>query len=226
MPLLSTFELTMRYPGGVTALDGLTLELEPGIIGLVGANGAGKSTLARLVAGLLRPRRGTVRYAGGRRPRPATGVGMLFQDPAAQLLCDTVDEEVAFGLRNVGALRAETVDEMLVAVDLFRLRTRSVHALSLGEQQRLAAAAVLSLRPRLLILDEPTVGQDWGHMERFMEAVRELNEAGSTVVLITHDFRLVQRYASRVVVLEGGRVVAGGPPRDADEMEEEACVSA
>ena len=135
---------------------------------------------------------------------------MLFQDPTAQLLCDTVEAEVALGLRNLGLLRADTVDEMLAVVDLARLRGRPVYALSLGEQQRLAVAAVLSLEPRLLILDEPTVGQDWGHMERFMDAVRRRSEAGSTVLIITHDFKLVHHYASRVVVLDQGRVVADG----------------
>ncbi len=195
-------------PPALTSLD-LTIN-EGECLALVGDNGAGKSTLARLVAGLLKPRRGVVSWAAGRRPRPATGVGMLFQDPTAQLLCDTVEAEVALGLRNLGLLRADTVDEMLAVVDLARLRGRPVYALSLGEQQRLAVAAVLSLEPRLLILDEPTVGQDWGHMERFMDAVRRLSEAGSTVLLITHDFKLVHHYASRVVVLDQGRVVADG----------------
>ena len=226
-PLISLRGVTAGE-GRPPALRGLDLTIHEGeCLALVGDNGAGKSTLARLIAGLLRPRRGVVSCADGRRLRPATGVGMLFQDPTAQLLCDTVEDEVALGLRNMRRLQAGTVNETLAVVDLARLRERPVFALSLGEQQRLALAAVLCLRPRLLILDEPTVGQDWGHMERFMEAVRRLNRAGSTIVLITHDFKLVHRYASRVVVLEQGRVVADGVLRQADETADAArCASA
>jgi energy-coupling factor transporter ATP-binding protein EcfA2 len=218
---------------GVTAGEGrppvlvdfdLTIH-EGEFLALVGDNGAGKSTLARLVAGLLKPRRGVV--SRGRRLRPATGIGMLFQDPTSQLLCDTVEEEVALGLRNVGRLQAGEADETLTLLDLARLRKRPVYALSLGEQQRLAVAAVLSLKPRLLILDEPTVGQDWGHMGRFMDEVRRFNEAGSTVLLITHDFKLVHHYASRVVVLASGRVVADGSLRESHDTAGVAgCASA
>jgi energy-coupling factor transport system ATP-binding protein len=137
---------------------------------------------------------------------------MLFQDPTAQLLCDTVEDELWFGLRNLGRRDPAAVDGTLQAVDLADRRTQPVFALSLGQQQRLALGAVLSMAPRLLILDEPTLGQDWGHMGRFMAAVRALNEAGSTVVLITHDYKLVHHHASRIIVLDHGRVVADGLP--------------
>ena len=206
---------------GVTAGEGkepvlidLSLTIREGdFVALVGDNGAGKSTLARVIAGLLKPRKGAVSHGAGGRLRPGTGVGMLFQDPTAQLLCDTVEQEVSYGARNVGRCDAAAVDEALSAVDLTAHRRRPVYALSLGEQQRLAVAAALGMAPRLLILDEPTVGQDWGHMGHFMEAVRRLNEAGSTVLLITHDYKLVHHYASRIVVLDNGRVVADGAPR-------------
>ncbi len=217
-PLVSLRGVTAGE-GRPPALRDLDLTIHEGdCLAVVGDNGAGKSTLARLIAGVLRPRRGVMSCAGGRRLRPATGVGMLFQDPTAQLLCDTVEDEVAFGMRNLRRPSAHAVNETLAVVDLARLRKRPVFALSLGEQQRLALAAVLCLRPRLLILDEPTVGQDWGHMERFMEAVLRLNRAGSAIVLISHDLKLVHRYASRVVVLEEGHVVADGVLRQSDEI--------
>jgi energy-coupling factor transporter ATP-binding protein EcfA2 len=217
---------------GVTAGEGrrpalvdLDLTIHQGdYVAVVGANGAGKSTLARVIAGLLRPRHGSVSCGGRRRLRPGTGVGMLFQDPTSQLLCDTVEQEVSLGLRNVKRLSAAAVDEALDVVDLSALRRRPVYALSLGEQQRLAVAAVLVMAPRLLILDEPTVGQDWGHMGRFMEGVRKLNEAGSAVLLITHDYKLVHHCASRIVVLDQGRIVADGVPRArVAEREVTAC---
>lgn len=198
-------------------------------VALVGDNGAGKSTLARVVAGLLRPSKGAVSYGGRRRLRPGSGVGMLFQDPTAQLLCDTVEQEVALGPCNLGRHDAAAIDGVLAAADLTAYRHRAVYGLSLGEQQRLAVAAVLSMAPDLLILDEPTVGQDWAHMGHFMEAVRQLNQAGSTVLLISHDYQLVQDSASRVVVLDKGRVVADGISRARGLEDQErvpACVSA
>lgn len=184
-------------------------------VALVGDNGAGKTTLARVIAGLLRPRRGRVSYPSGRRPSSGSGVGMVFQDPSAQLLCDTVEQEVWYGPRNLRRREPGPADAALDAVDLDGQRTRPVFALSLGQQQRLAVAGVLAMRPDLIILDEPTVGQDWAHMGRFMAAVRGLNEAGATVVLITHDFKLVHHHASRIVVLDRGRVVADGIAADA-----------
>jgi energy-coupling factor transport system ATP-binding protein len=225
-PLVSLRGITAGE-GKEPALVDLDLTIRRGdFLALVGDNGAGKTTLARVVAGLLKPRRGVVSYGGGRRPRPGSGVGMLFQDPTAQLLCDTVGQEVALGPRNLGRTDEEAVDAALAAVDLVGHRDRAVYALSLGEQQRLAVGAVLSMAPDLLILDEPTAGQDWGHMGRFMEAVRRLNQAGSTVLLITHDFKLVHHNASRLVVLDRGRVVTDGVPRLRQGEEGPACASA
>lgn len=199
--------------GSPPALTGIDLTIRRGdFVALVGHNGAGKSTLARVIAGLLKPRKGVVSYAGRHRPRPGSGVGMVFQDPTAQLLCDTVEQEVTLGPRNLGRRDSEPADVALAATDLTDHRGRAVYGLSLGEQQRLTIAAVLSMAPDFLILDEPTVGQDGAHMDGFMDAVRQLNEAGSTILLITHDFALVSRYATRVIVLDGGRVVADGAP--------------
>ena len=226
-PLVSLRGVTAgegRHP----ALVDLDLTVNRGdFIALVGDNGAGKSTLARVIAGLLKPRRGVMSCGSRRRLRPGSGVAMLFQDPTAQLLCDTVEQEVALGPRNLGRTDPGAVETALAAVDLAGHRERPVYGLSLGEQQRLAVAAVLSMKPDLLILDEPTVGQDWGHMGRFMETVRDLNRAGSTVILITHDFKLVHHNASRVVLLDKGRIVADGAPRlRQDEEGAVTCASA
>jgi energy-coupling factor transport system ATP-binding protein len=214
--------------GSPPALAGIDLTIHRGdFVALVGHNGAGKSTLARVIAGLLKARKGTVRYGDRRRLRPGSGVGMVFQDPTAQLLCDTVEQEVTLGPRNLRRRDPGPVDAALAATDLSAFRDRAVYGLSLGEQQRLTVAAVLSMTPDFVILDEPTVGQDWAHMDRFMDAMRRLNEAGSTILLITHDVTLVERCATRVVVLDGGRVVAdGAPSRQRSEEVAAACASA
>jgi energy-coupling factor transporter ATP-binding protein EcfA2 len=206
-PLAALQRVTAGYDGRPVLRD-CSLVLHRGdFAALVGPNGAGKTTLARVLAGLLRPRRGrVVWYASGQGWR----VGLLQQNPLHQLVCDTVGEEVYFGPRNLGAKRARgmeaEVKAVLAATGLLPLRDRPTRALSVGQQQRAALAATLSLRPALLILDEPTVGQDWGHLIRVMDFVGDLNRAGQTVLLITHDRRLVERYASRVWEMAGGNV--------------------
>jgi len=198
-------------------LDDLNLALCPGeFAALVGDNGAGKSTLARLLAGILRPKKGEIiwnrdltRHARGRR------VGLLFQNPGEQLLCDTVWEEVAFAPANFGLHVEAAVQPAMDATGLLPLRDRHPLALSMGQQQRTALAATLSAGPSLLILDEPTMGQDWGHLERLMDFLSRLHEGGHTILLISHDEKLVYHYAERIIVMEAGRIVADGPPRPA-----------
>ena len=199
--------------GRTTVLSDLNLAIYPGeFVALVGDNGVGKTTVAKVLAGLLKPRRGKVIFHGGAREL-GRRVGLVFQNPLSQLFCRTVGEEVAFGPRNFGILSEGLLEEILVVAGLSELRDRRVHALSSGQQQRTALAAVFALRPELLILDEPTMGQDWGHLGRFMDFLVELNGRGSTILLITHDYKLVCRYARRVMLLRDGRIVADGPPR-------------
>jgi energy-coupling factor transporter ATP-binding protein EcfA2 len=177
-------------------LQDCTLTLRRGdFVALVGPNGSGKTTLARVMAGLLRPRRGRVTWhANGKRPR----VGFLQQNPLHQLVCDTVEEEIRFGPRNLRAERDEDIERLMIQGDLCPLRHRPTRALSVGQQQRTALAAALALQPALLILDEPTIGQDRQHLIQMMDFVSELNRRGQTVLLITHDRRLVERYANAV----------------------------
>jgi energy-coupling factor transport system ATP-binding protein len=211
-PIVALHDVHAGY-GARSVLHGLNMTLYEGeFAALVGGNGAGKSTLARLLAGLGKPRKGTIRVGNGRRLSPGRDVGLLFQNPLHQLFCDTVADEVAFGPHNLGCFVQSHVDEVLEATDLAALRQRSVHALSCGQQQRTALAAILSSRPRLVILDEPTVGQDWRHLSMFMDFLGRLNATGTTILLITHDYKLVYHYATRVMVLEGGRIVADGAP--------------
>jgi energy-coupling factor transporter ATP-binding protein EcfA2 len=204
-PLVEVEGVVAGY-GKRQVLNGLNLSIQQGeLVALVGDNGAGKTTLARLLAGLMKPRQGKVWVRGQ--------VGLLFQNPLEQLFCETVEEEVAFGPRNYGFLTPTLLEDTLATADLGSLRHRRIHALSGGEQQRTALASVLALRPDLLILDEPTMGQDWGHLSAFMEHVGRLNGNGMAILLITHDYRLVHRYAQRVLLLRDGRIAAEGSLR-------------
>jgi energy-coupling factor transport system ATP-binding protein len=183
-------------------------------LALVGDNGSGKTTIARLLAGMAQPSRGACRWAAGM-PDPGAGTGVLLQEPREQLFCETVEQEVAFGPENVGVADGASMAGLLAAADLDALRTRPLHTLSSGQLHRTALASVLALRPRLLILDEPTVGQDWRHLEQLMDVVEALRRSGSAVLLISHDFKLIHRHATRIALLRGGRVAAEGVPLDA-----------
>jgi energy-coupling factor transport system ATP-binding protein len=195
-PLVSLDRVTAGYDGRLVLQD-CSLTLREGQLGaLVGPNGAGKSTVARVLAGLLRPRRGrVVWHTGG---RVACRVGFLQQNPLHQLVCSTVEEEVRFGPRNLGVERDDEIEGVLASMGLDGLRYRSTQALSVGEQQRTALAATLSTHPELLIVDEPTLGQDREHLQKMMGLVRELNEQGQTVLLISHNKELVAGCANHI----------------------------
>lgn len=214
-PFLQVRDLRAGY-GRHTVLQGINLKITQGeMLALVGDNGTGKSTLARAIAGLLPLQGGTVRLARtGRRPRPGHEVALLLEAPDEQLFCDTVEEEVRFAPENLGLRCPDRVEAAIQATHLQHLRHQPPHTLSLGQRQRAALAALLALQPQLLILDEPTLGQDWGHLSRFMDFIRDLNAKGMTVLLISHDYKLVHQYAQRIVLLEGGRIAVDGLPRD------------
>lgn len=205
-PLLDLDNISAGFNGRQIIQD-IQLSLYPGeFAALVGDNGAGKSTLAMVAAGLIKPQSGTVRFVNGVRPRPGLDVALLFQDPQEQLFTDSVDEEVAFGPHNYNCFDPDLHAQILQEADLWDLRSRRPLALSVGQQQRTALAACLSLRPRLLILDEPTLGQDWGHLQRLMNYFQALNRQGTTILLISHDYKLVHHYAHRVILLRNGHI--------------------
>ncbi|HEU4348650.1 MAG TPA: ABC transporter ATP-binding protein, partial [Actinoplanes sp.] len=212
--------LTHRYPSGVEALVDVDVTVTEGeFVAVLGRNGAGKTTFARHLNGLLRPTGGEVLVGG----RPTAGrpvsdlsaeVGYVFQNPDHQIFAATVRAEVAFGLRNAGwdgDRIEERVREVLDLVGLRGLIDRHPFRLGKGERQRLAVAGVLALEPPVLVIDEPTTGQDWHGSLAIMELVRELNQAGRTVLMVTHDMPLVASYAHRALVFDGGRLRADRP---------------
>lgn len=189
----------------------IDLSISPGdFVALVGHNGTGKSTLGLVCAGLLKPMEGQVRYLYGKKPRPGRDVAMLFQNPTDQLFTDSVDEEIGFGPHNYRCFDGELHGQILQEADLAHLRERRPLMLSIGQQQRTALGACLGLRPRLLILDEPTLGQDWGHLQQLMDFLATLNRQGTAILLISHDFKLVYHYARKVYLMKQGKIHLAG----------------
>jgi energy-coupling factor transport system ATP-binding protein len=221
--LVETRQLSFAYTADRPVLDGIELRIATAeFVAIVGQNGSGKTTLAKLLTGLLKPTRGRVLLDGRDRAELAPAesahlVGYVFQNPDHQIFASTVEEEVAFGPRNFG-LAPEAVEErtaeVLHAVNLEHARARDPFLLSKGERQRLAVASILALRPRLLILDEPTTGLDYREQRRMMTLVTELNRSGIAIVIITHTPWLVAEYARRVVLMRKGRVLFDGAVRE------------
>jgi len=215
--------VSFSYADGPRVLDSIDLKVEAGeFLAIVGQNGSGKTTLAKHIVGLLQPATGRVTIDGKDRTqmRPAEtarAVAYVFQNPDHQIFAATVEDEVAFGPRNFGLAEDEIrrrCDEALEAVGLQNERQSDPFLLSKGERQRLAVASVLVLRPRMLILDEPTTGLDHREQLRMMALVRDLNRAGIAIVIITHTPWLVAEYARRVVLMRKGAKIFDGGVRE------------
>ncbi|HLX04495.1 MAG TPA: energy-coupling factor transporter ATPase [Candidatus Binatus sp.] len=221
--------LSYSYAGGPRVLDSIELKVGAGeFLAIVGQNGSGKTTLAKHIVGLLQPATGRVTIDGKDRAlmRPAETareVAYVFQNPDHQIFAASVQDEVAFGPRNFGLPDDEIrrrCDEALEAVGLQDERQSDPFLLSKGERQRLAVASVLVLRPRMLILDEPTTGLDHREQLRMMALVRDLNRAGIAIVIITHTPWLVAEYARRVVLMRKGAKIFDGGVREFFMQEE------
>jgi len=211
--------VSFSFPDGTTALNGLDLEIDAGErVAITGRNGSGKSTLVRHWIGLLRPTAGRVHIDGrpteGRRVADlARTVGISFQDPGSQLFARTCRDEVAFGARNVGlrgALLDSAVDTALAAVGLTGRAVENPYDLGLAQRKLLAIASVLAMGTPVVVLDEPTPGQDADGHARLREIVANLASEGRTVVAISHDRGFIADAFERVVVLDAGRVLADG----------------
>lgn len=209
------------YAGEVPALSDVSVRIGAGeFVAILGRNGAGKTTFARHLNGLLRATSGSLRVAGeevGDRAvsELAQHVGYVFQNPDHQIFAATVRDEVAYGLRNLSwePERIENrVAEVLDQVGMLDLVDRHPFTLGKGERQRLAVASVLALEPEVLVIDEPTTGQDWQGTQAMMRLVTDLNAAGRTIVMITHDMTLVAQYAHRALVFADGHLIADDDP--------------
>ncbi len=225
-PILRTQDLTFRYTTaeGVapTVLDCVNLTIEPGaFVAVLGHNGSGKSTFAKHLNAILLPSGGRVYVDGMDTTDEALlldirrTVGMVFQNPDNQIVASVVEEDVAFAPENLGVPSAEIrrrVDEALEAVGMTEYARHAPHLLSGGQKQRVAIAGVLAMRPRCIVLDEPTAMLDPVGRREVLDTICTLNqELGMTVVLITHHMDEAAR-AQRLVVMDNGRVVKDGPP--------------
>jgi energy-coupling factor transporter ATP-binding protein EcfA2 len=220
-PVIEAAGLGHVYPGGVAALSGVDVTIHAGeFVAVLGRNGAGKTTFARHLNGLLRPTSGTLRIAGedasGRSVSDlARSVGYVFQNPDHQIFANSVRDEVAYGLRNLGwepDAIGERVTAVLDQVGMTALADRHPFTLGKGERQRLAVASVLALSPQILVIDEPTTGQDRRGAAAMMDLVRMLNDEGRTILMITHDMTLVAEHSERALVFASGELIADTTP--------------
>ncbi|MHB9112063.1 MAG: ATP-binding cassette domain-containing protein [Thermoleophilia bacterium] len=224
---ISLKDVTYRYPHAPEelppALDGLSLDIDEGeFVGLIGGNGSGKSTLARLLNGLLLPSQGTVmvdRLSTGDRAsldRIRETVGMVFQNPESQIVATSVEDDIAFGMENLGLPADEIesrIDEMVRRFGLEELRGSEPHWLSGGQKQRTVLAGVSALRPKVLVLDEPTSMLDARSQRHFRNLVDELWRSGTTIIYITQLMEEIAE-APRVIALDSGRIAFDGVPGD------------
>ena len=215
--LLDARELDFTYEGGHHALKNISVSVRRGeLLAIVGRNGAGKSTFSKVVCGFERQQRGTLRFDGSDLmdlsiKERADHIGYVMQNPNQMISQTMIFDEVALGLRTrkVPEEQVRTrVEETLKICGLWPFRNWPVSALSFGQKKRVTIAAILVLEPEIIILDEPTAGQDYRHYTEIMEFLTELNHRGITVVMITHDMHLILEYADRAVVFSDSQVIA------------------
>jgi energy-coupling factor transport system ATP-binding protein len=216
-PVILIEGLSYAYePQARAALAGIDLRVERGeFVGIIGENGAGKTTLLKHLVGLLRPTAGRVFVDGLDATKLAvselaTHVGFVLQNPDQQLFAQTVEEEVAFGPRNLHLDPRDIqkrVDGAIAATGLEAFRNEFPPALPRGERAKVVIASVVAMRPDIVILDEPTTGQDYKGCHQMMCIARQLHHEGHTVLVVTHDMALIAEYAARTVVLHQGRIL-------------------
>lgn len=186
------------------------------MVSIIGKNGAGKSTLSKLICGFYKPNEGRILFEGRDMEKDtikerALKIGMAMQNPNQMISKTMIFDEVAFGLRIRGVSEEEVerrVYEVLKVCGLYPFRKWPVSALSFGQKKRVTIASILVLNPEVMILDEPTTGQDFKHYTEIMEFLKQLNEKGMTIIMITHDMHLMLEYTDRAIVLTDGKKIA------------------
>jgi energy-coupling factor transporter ATP-binding protein EcfA2 len=222
-PLLTIKDLCFSYDGVKPILDHVSLDVHQGeMISVVGKNGAGKSTLCKCICAFEKADAGTLTFENTDMndlsvKERADRIGFVLQNPN-QMICNTmIFDEVAMGLRNRGISEdkiKEKVENTLKICGLYQFRNWPISALSYGQKKRVTIASILALEPKMIILDEPTAGQDYRRYSEIMEFLKSLNEMGIAIVMITHDMHLMLEYTTRSVVLTGGKKIADAAPSE------------
>jgi energy-coupling factor transport system ATP-binding protein len=221
--MIEVEEVNFTYPNGVEAIKNVSLVIKNGeFIAIMGQNGAGKTTLVKHFNGLLKPSKGAIRVDGVETTKTSVAalartVGFVFQNPDHQLFSETVEEEIAFALKNFGFEEEAIQKRVTWALNLLGLtqyRKTSPFMLSGGERKRVALASVLAWDPQILILDEPTIGQDYQQKEKLRQFIVQMQTQRKTVVIVTHDVEFVAECNPRVVLMKEGKIVADGEGKE------------
>jgi len=214
-------------PFETTALQNVSMTIENGdFVGIMGHTGCGKSTLIQLIVGLMRPSEGEIlidgkdiNLRGYNRSELRRKVGLVFQYPECQLFETTVEKDVAFGLKHLSLTKPEVTERVRWALETVgfgfeKVRDLSPLGLSGGEKRRVAIAGVLAVKPQVLILDEPVAGLDPLGREAFLKLTDELNAAGTTIIMVSHNVDALAEHAKRIVVLENGEIIMDGSAKE------------
>ena len=217
--MIEAKNISFTYPNDVEALRGVSVTIKDGeFVAIMGQNGAGKTTLVKHFNGLLKPTKGQVTVNGVDVTKVsvaklARNVGFVFQNPDHQLFSDSVEEEISFALRNFGFEESVVESRVTWALNLLNLtqyRKTSPFMLSGGERKRVALASVLAWNPETLILDEPTIGQDYQQKEKLRQFILQMKTQGKTVIMVTHDVEFVAECNPRVLLMREGKIVDDG----------------
>ncbi|MGD0028204.1 MAG: ATP-binding cassette domain-containing protein [Candidatus Bathyarchaeia archaeon] len=221
--MIDAKELYFTYPNGVEALKGISMIIRDGeFVAIMGQNGAGKTTLVKHFNGLLKPTKGQVFVdeVDVSKVSVATlskNVGFVFQNPDHQLFSETVEEEISFALRNFGFKEDVIENRVTWALNLLGLtqyRKTSPFMLSGGERKRVALASVLAWDPKILILDEPTIGQDYQQKEKLRQFIMQMKTQERTIIMVTHDVEFVAECNPRVLLMREGKIIADGEAKN------------
>jgi len=222
-PVVELRDVWYSYDGENYAVKGVNLKIKKGeFAAIIGNNGSGKTTMLKLILGLLKPTKGDVIIAGvntksAKVSELAKRIGLVFQNPNEQLFAVTVKEELEFGLKNLKLDEDEIKRRVDEVVEFFGLRDFldiSPRFLSRGDKQKVALAAVVAMKPEIILMDEPTTGQDHRDSKQVMDLALDLNKRGMTIILVTHQIVNVADYAERVILMNNGVVVRDGRVED------------